>query len=203
MKITKSQLRKIISEEVKIIIESSLSFSKVFKVASKAIQSGRLATDTAISGLFRAGLNLTIDEVEDRSMQNVLGLSALESGLVGLAIGVPMLFFSEYSNAQKGDEMARYMSKSLRRPVEMKDVLDPRDPSNRAKIINKGGSLKSNPILYLSSQKNTNVAAKLYSDKIISTDVFKTVQEIHNEKIKAIRKISDIKNHSSNNKLQA
>lgn len=180
------------------ISESSQALPGVFKVLNRTIRGGRIAANPSIEGLFDAGLSMTSGEVKSRITTKLLGLNALELGLVGLAIGVPMLFFDEYSNAQKGDEMARFMAKSLRRPVEMKDMLDPRDPGNRDKIVRQGGSLKSNPILYLSSQENTNTAAQLFRDKIIGKDVFKAIQEIHQEKLQAAKQIKTMKRQSSN-----
>ena len=193
MKITKRHLRRIISEELRLVRESRPS---VFKVLNRAIRGGRILANPSIDGLFDTGLSMTSGEVKSRITTKLLGLNALELGLIGLAIGVPMLFFDEYSNAQKGDEIARYMSKSLRRPVEMKDIIDPRDPGNRDKIVRQGGSLKSNPILYLSSQENTNTAAQLFRDEIIAKDVFKAVQEIHQEKLQAAKQIKAMKSES-------
>ena len=198
LKITNRQLRKIINEELRLIMESPISFSKVFKIADNAVKAGSVVSNSAVDGLFKASLNMGADEVQDRIRDRVFGLTAIEGGLVGLAIGVPALFFDEYSNAQKGDEMARFMAKSLRRPIEMRDILDPRDPGNRDAIVSQGGSLKSNPILYLASQENTNTAAELFDDEIIAKDVFKVIHELHQEKLRAVKQLKTMKSQSSN-----
>ena len=197
MIITKRQLRQIIKEELEIISEAPISFAKVFSVLDNSIKGGKVVSSSVVDGLVKAGTNLATEEVQERAYSKLLGLSGLEAGLIGIAIGVPMIFFSEYKSSQRGDNMARYMSKLVNRPIEMKDLLDPRDPVNHKKIISQGGSLENNPIIYLANKENTNVAAQLFKDKIIAADVFKVIQEIHRKKIRAIEKLEDLKNQSA------
>ena len=195
--VTKQQLVQIIKEELEIISEAPISFTKVFSILDNSVKGGKIISNSAIDGLVKAGTNLATEEVQERAYSKLLGLSGLEAGLIGLAIGIPMIFFSEYKSSQRGDNMARYMSKLVKRPIEMKDLLDPRNPANHEKIISQGGRLENNPIIYLANKENTNVAAQLFKDKVIASDVFKVIQEIHRKKIRAIKKLEDLKNQSA------
>jgi len=194
MKITRRQLNRIILKELGYPLNEGLG-SIVKKIPTLFSAGEIIATSKTLTDLVGQAANQGVQEFANNSIR-AGGLTALESGLVGLAVGIPMLFFKEYSESKKGDNQARYMSKMLKRPVEMKDLLDPRDPSNRNKIISQGGSIKNNPIIYLANNDNTNIAAKLHRDKIIATDVYKTIMNIWTDKNAAIKIIKKAKSSS-------
>ena len=199
MKISDGQIREIIKEELDRALSEASWAGKALNVQTRlgqAYEGGKLVKTGIIDDIFQGALSMGADEVKDRSFSAVTGFTALESGLVGLAIGVPMMFFEEYKESQKGDNMARYMAKILKRPVGMKDLLDPRDPKNRKKIVAQGGKLKSNPILYLANGENTNTAAQLYKDKVIASDVYKTIMGLWKKKNQAVEMIRDVKANS-------
>ena len=199
MKISDGQIREIIREELDRALSEASWAGKALNVQTRlgqAYEGGKLIKTGIIDDIFQGALSMGADEVKDRSFSAVTGFTALESGLVGLAIGVPMMFFEEYKESKKGDNMARYMAKLLDRPVGMKDLLDPRDPKNRKKIVAQGGDLKSNPILYLANGENTNVAAQLFKEKVIASDVYKTIMDLWKKKNKAIEMIRDVKANS-------
>ena len=137
MIINHNRLKQIIREEIE--YSSDLNESAVDSVVSILGRIGQLKTASSAQGMpwVEAALeaaNLGWDEYRDNIASARLGLSALEGGLIGLAIGVPMLFFEEYTNSKKGDEVAKWLAAHHGRPIETKDIIDPRDSSNHKKI---------------------------------------------------------------------
>ena len=194
MKIAEKQLRRIILEEIEYSLNEGLG-SIVNKIPTLFSAGEIIVTSKTLTDAISQTVGQGVQEFANSSLKGG-GLTALESGLVGLAIGIPMLFFEEYAESKKGDSQARYMSKMLGRPIKMKDLLDPRDPINRKKIISQGGSIKNNPIIYLANKSNTNIAAKLHSDKVIATDVYETIMNIWKDKNTAIKIIKKAKSNS-------
>jgi hypothetical protein len=135
----------------------------------------------------------SMPEPKSAKWGKMMGRAGSEWGLIGLAIGVPHLFIDDYIDSQKGDRMARKLSSLLRKPIELRDIKDPRKLRGASNIRAEGGSLKSNPILYLANQPNTNVAAELFKDDVIGSTVYKAIIELFRDRNKIAGYLDQLK----------